>query len=173
MLFLLGKDMRRRLQAENDLADALAFRKAMEDSLVTGLRARDLARAHHLRQPGVLRDGRLSPPRNCWATARRRPTGRPSWPTNTSSGRTCAWPGRHVPPREGFESVFMRKDGARFPVLIIEAPLINAHGLQTGWMSAVLDISEQRRVEELSRAAARSGCRPPPGWPPSARWPRC
>ena len=47
----------------------------------------------------------------------------------------------------------MRKDGARFPVLIIEAPLINAHGLQTGWMSAVLDISEQRRVEELSRAS--------------------
>jgi two-component system sensor histidine kinase DctS len=38
-------------------------------------------------------------------------------------------------------------------VLIIEAPLINATGLQTGWMSAVLDISEQRRVEELSRAS--------------------
>jgi FixJ family two-component response regulator len=59
----------------------------------------------------------------------------------------------NAPPREGFESVFMRKDGTRFPVLIIEAPLINAHGLQTGWMSAVLDISEQRRVEELSRAS--------------------
>jgi two-component system, LuxR family, sensor histidine kinase DctS len=49
--------------------------------------------------------------------------------------------------------MFMRKDGTRFPVLIIEAPLINAQGLQTGWMSAVLDISEQRRVEELSRAS--------------------
>jgi two-component system sensor histidine kinase DctS len=47
----------------------------------------------------------------------------------------------------------MRQDGTRFPVLIIEAPLINAQGLQTGWMSAVLDISEQRRVEELSRAS--------------------
>lgn len=42
VLVLLGKDMRRRLRAEHDLADALAFRKAMEDSLVTGLRARDL-----------------------------------------------------------------------------------------------------------------------------------
>ena len=58
-----------------------------------------------------------------------------------------------VPPREGFESEFMRKDGTRFPVLIIEAPLINAQGLHTGWMSAFLDISEQRRVEELSRAS--------------------
>ncbi|MDB5943039.1 MAG: putative histidine kinase, classic [Ramlibacter sp.] len=38
-------------------------------------------------------------------------------------------------------------------MLVIEAPLINAQGLQTGWMSAVLDISEQRRVEELSRAS--------------------
>jgi two-component system sensor histidine kinase DctS len=33
-----------------------------------------------------------------------------------------------MPPREGFESEFMRKDGTRFPVLIIEAPLINAQG---------------------------------------------
>ena len=38
---LLAKDMRRRQRVESDLADALAFRKAMEDSLVTGLRARD------------------------------------------------------------------------------------------------------------------------------------
>ena len=47
----------------------------------------------------------------------------------------------------------MHKDGSRFPVLIIEAPLINVLGRQTGWMSALLDISEQRRVEELQRAS--------------------
>ena len=47
----------------------------------------------------------------------------------------------------------MRKDGTRFRVLIIEAPLINAQGVQTGWMSAFLDVSEQRRVEELSRTS--------------------
>jgi len=58
-----------------------------------------------------------------------------------------------LPPREGFEAVFMRKDGTRFRVLIIEAPLINAQGVQTGWMSAFLDVSEQRRVEELSRTS--------------------
>ncbi|HEY4664926.1 MAG TPA: ATP-binding protein, partial [Comamonas sp.] len=57
------------------------------------------------------------------------------------------------PPREGHESVFMRKDGTRFPVLIFEAPLINAQGQQTGWMSAFIDITEQRRMEELSRAS--------------------
>jgi two-component system sensor histidine kinase DctS len=37
-----GKDMPASPAAERDLAEALAFRKAMEDSLVTGLRARDL-----------------------------------------------------------------------------------------------------------------------------------
>jgi two-component system sensor histidine kinase DctS len=59
----------------------------------------------------------------------------------------------NVPPREGFESVFMRQDGERFPVLIIEAPLISVQGEQTGWMGAVIDISEQRRIEEVSRAS--------------------
>ena len=43
VLFLLGRDTRKRLLVEHDLSEALAFRKAMEDSLVTGLRARDLA----------------------------------------------------------------------------------------------------------------------------------
>jgi hypothetical protein len=66
----------------------------------------------------------------------------------------------------------MRKDGTRFPVLIIEAPLINAQGLHTGWMSAFLDISEQRRIEEL-RAPRKSACRPRRAWPRWARWPRC
>jgi two-component system sensor histidine kinase DctS len=59
----------------------------------------------------------------------------------------------NAPPREGYESVFMRKDGTHISVLIIEAPLINVLGQQTGWMSAFLDITEQRRVEELSRAS--------------------
>jgi two-component system, LuxR family, sensor histidine kinase DctS len=39
---LLARDVRRRAEAERGLAEALAFRKAMEDSLVTGLRARDM-----------------------------------------------------------------------------------------------------------------------------------
>lgn len=152
VLFLLGHDMRRRQQAEQDLADALAFRKAMEDSLVTGLRARDL-------------QGRTTyvNPAFCEMVGFRaeellgRGTPAPYWPPELADEyrkrQEIRLASRHAPPREGYESVFMRKDGTRFPVLIIEAPLINAHGLQTGWMSAVLDISEQRRVEELSRAS--------------------
>ena len=43
VLFLLARDTRRRIKVEHDLSEALAFRKAMEDSVLTGLRARDLA----------------------------------------------------------------------------------------------------------------------------------
>jgi two-component system sensor histidine kinase DctS len=80
----------------------------------------------------------------------------PYWPTELAheyQRRQAVRLAGATPPREGFESVFMRKDGSRFPVLIFEAPLINAQGLQSGWMSAFIDISEQRRVEELSRAS--------------------
>ena len=57
----------------------------------------------------------------------------------------------NVPPREGYETTFMRRNGERFPVMIYEAPLVDVQGRQAGWMSAVLDLSDQRRVEELSR----------------------
>jgi two-component system sensor histidine kinase DctS len=152
VLVLLTRDARRRLQAEHDLADALAFRKAMEDSLVTGLRARDLqGRTTYVNpafcamvgfdQEELLGQG----------------TPAPYWPPELADEyqkrQEVRLAGQHAPPREGFESEFMRKDGSRFPVLIIEAPLINALGVQTGWMSAFLDMSEQRRIEELSRAS--------------------
>jgi two-component system sensor histidine kinase DctS len=35
--------------------------------------------------------------------------------------------------------------------MIYEAPLVDGQGRQNGWMSAVLDLSAQRRVEEISR----------------------
>ena len=151
VLALLGKDIRRRLKAERDLADALAFRKAMEDSLVTGLRARDLEGQTTYVNPAFCGMVGFS------AEELTRPhLPAPYWPpalVDEYQQRQAIRLAGNVPPREGFESVFMRKDGSLFPVLIIEAPLINAQGVQTGWMSAFLDISEQRRVQELSRAS--------------------
>jgi two-component system sensor histidine kinase DctS len=152
VLVMLGKDMRRRLRAEHDLADALAFRKAMEDSLVTGLRARDLQGRITYVNPAFCAMVGFGPEELLGHG-----TPAPYWPPELADEyqkrQDVRLAGQHAPPREGFESMFMRKDGSRFPVLIIEAPLINAGGLQTGWMSAFLDISEQRRIEELSRAS--------------------
>ncbi len=148
---LLARDMRRRQRVESDLADALAFRKAMEDSLVTGLRARD-------------NQGRITyiNPAFCemvgFTSKELLGHGIPApyWPpemVDEYGKRQALRLAGNAPPREGVESVFMRKNGERFTVLIFEAPLINATGQQTGWMSAVLDVSEQRRIEELSRAS--------------------
>ena len=152
VLAMLGKDMRRRLRAERDLADALAFRKAMEDSLVTGLRARDLLGRITYVNPAFCEMVGFGPEELLGHG-----TPAPYWPPELADEyekrQEVRLTGQHAPPREGFESFFMRKDGSRFPVLIIEAPLINALGIQTGWMSAFLDISEQRRIEELSRAS--------------------
>jgi two-component system, LuxR family, sensor histidine kinase DctS len=150
VLALLGKDIRRRLRAERDLAEALAFRKAMEDSLVTGLRARDLAGTTTYVNPAFCQMVGFS------AAELTQSGPAPYWPTaqiDEYTQRQAIRLAGTAPPREGFESVFMRKDGSLFPVLVIEAPLINAEGRQTGWMSAFLDMSEQRRVEEQSRAS--------------------
>ena len=152
VLVMLGRDMRRRQRVELDLADALAFRKAMEDSLVTGLRARD-------------NEGRITyvNPAFCemvgFDSKELVGSGIPSapyWPSemvDEYGQRQALRLAGNAPPREGIESVFMRKNGERFPVMIFEAPLINALGEQTGWMGAVLEVSEQRRVEEVSRAS--------------------
>lgn len=151
VLVVLVRDNRRRLRAERDLADALAFRKAMEDSLVTGLRARDLEGRITYVNPAFCDMVGFSAQELLGHSA-----SAPYWPpehVDEYRQRQAIRLAGHTPPREGFESVFMRKDGTRFPVLIIEAPLINAQGQHTGWMSAFLDISEQRRVEELSRAS--------------------
>ena len=151
VVVLLVRDSRRRLKAEHELAEALAFRKAMENSLITGLRARD-------------REGRITyvNPAFCAMVGFSaeeligQSAPMPYWPPEMAGEyqqRQAIRLAGNAPPREGYESVFMRRDGARFPVLIIEAPLIGAQGEQSGWMSAILDISEQRRVEELSRAS--------------------
>jgi len=151
VLVLLGRDMRRRQRVEHELADALAFRQAMENSLITGLRARDM-------------QGRITyvNPAFCQMVGYRADqlvgTGVPFpwWPTELADEygqRQAVRLAGQVLPREGYESVFERSDGTRFPVLIIEAPLLDAQGVQTGFMGAILDLTEQRHIEELNRAS--------------------
>ncbi len=151
VLIVLVRDNRRRLRAERDLGDALAFRKAMEDSLITGLRARDLQGRISYVNPAFCAMVGFS------AEELLGQSFAPYWPPELAEEyvrrQAKRLAGAIPAAREGHESVFMRKDGTRFPVLIFEAPLINAQGQQTGWMSAFIDITEQRRMEELSRAS--------------------
>ena len=151
VLAVLVRDNRRRLRAERDLGDALAFRKAMEDSLITGLRARDLQGRISYVNPAFCAMVGFSAEELLGLSFA------PYWPPELAQEyvhrQAKRLAGAIPSAREGHESVFMRKDGTRFPVLIFEAPLINAQGQQTGWMSAFIDITEQRRMEEMSRAS--------------------
>lgn len=145
---LLVHDVRRRARAERRLASELALRRAMEDSLLTGLRARDP-------------EGRITYVNPAFCTmvgfAAEELIGQalpPYWPPEQRSLYAERWAERlagQLPPREGFETIFMRADGERFPVMVFEAPLVDAAGRPAGWMSAVLDVSAQRRAEELAR----------------------
>ena len=159
VLVLLARDTRRRLKAEFELAETLAFRKAMEDSVITGLRARDLRGRLTYVNPAFCEMVGFSAEELMAGPGHRDAPGMPEapyWPTELAheyQQRQAHRLAGGMPPREGFESIFMRKDGSRFPVLIFEAPLLNAQRVQTGWMSAFIDLSEQRRIEELSRAS--------------------
>ena len=158
VVVLLVRDVRKRAGAEAALAESLAFRKAMEDSLVTGLRARDLEGRITYANPAFCKMvGR--PPHELLGLALQ-----PYWPPELVDYYTARQAQRLArledgnarkdlvqEAREGFETVFMRANGERFEVLIFEAPLVDGTGVQTGWMSAVVDVSGQRRVEELSR----------------------
>jgi two-component system sensor histidine kinase DctS len=149
---LLARDVRRRAQAEQDLAEALAFRKAMEDSLVTGLRARDLEGRITYVNPAFCTMVGFEPHELIGKTIGSHSP--PYWPPEMVQEYTQRQQVRlsgTLPPREGFETTFMRRNGERFPVMIYEAPLVDREGRQAGWMGAVLDLSDQKRVEELSR----------------------
>lgn len=147
-LWALRRHIQRRLAAEQALRAEHAFRKAMEDSVQTGLRARDL-------------DGRITyvNPAFCtmfgWSAEEligRKPP-MPYWveeeieATRALHDRILAGEG----PERGFEVPFKRRNGEIFTALIHEAPLIDDKGRQTGWMSSIIDISDQKRAADLAR----------------------
>jgi len=150
VVVLLARDVRKRARAEGALADALAFRKAMEDSVVTGLRARDLQGRTTYVNPAFCAMVGFGPDE----LVDHNPP--PYWPPEQlaeyqqrQDARLASAPGAHS--REAFETTFVRKSGERFPAMVFEAPLLDSAARHTGWMSAVLDLSAQRRVEEVSR----------------------
>jgi two-component system sensor histidine kinase DctS len=140
--------IQRRLFAEQALRSEHAFRKAMEDSLTVGMRARDLegrvtyANPAFCQMVGFRVEELLgvSPPMPYWA---------PEEMEQTQALHNAVMEGNA--PREGFEIRFMRKDGSRFDALVYEAPLIDADGRHTGWMGSIVDVTARKHAEELAR----------------------
>ncbi len=154
VVVFLARDVRLRAGAEGALAEALAFRKAMEDSLATGLRARDLSGRITYVNPAFCQMVGFT------AAELQNSESPPYWPPELAAKyesqqrvRLARKADEQAPQesREGFETIFVKRGGERISVLIFEAPLVDGSGRHTGWMSAALDISAQRRAEELAR----------------------
>jgi two-component system sensor histidine kinase DctS len=146
-LVALWRHIARTIAAENALRQQMAFRTAMENSLLTGLRARDLEGRVTYVNPAFCRMVGLpaeellgkKPPMPYWA---------PEAMAEYEQRFRKVLSGQATPQ---FETVFQRADGVRVPVLVFEAPLVDSHGRHTGWMSSILDITDRKRAEELSR----------------------
>ncbi|MFL6675572.1 MAG: ATP-binding protein [Massilia sp.] len=146
-LATLWRHIARTIAAESALRQQMAFRTAMENSLLTGLRARDLqgrvtyvnpAFCQMVGLPAAELIGKV-PPMPYWA---------PEAVAEYEQRFARVLAGMATPQ---FETVFQRSDGVRVPVLVFEAPLVDSRGRQTGWMSSILDITDRKRAEELNR----------------------
>jgi two-component system sensor histidine kinase DctS len=146
-LVALWRHIARRLAAEGALRQQRAFRTAMENSLVTGLRARDLEGRVTYVNPAFCQMVGL-PPEELIGKAPPMPYWAPEAMAEYQQRLDRVLAG-HVTPQ--FETTFRRADGERIPVLIFEAPLVDSKGQQTGWMGSILDISDRKRAEELNR----------------------
>ena len=147
-IWQLRRQLQRRQAAEHALHKESTFRKAMEDSLLTGLRARDLSGRVTYVNPAFCRMVGYSaeelvghlPPMPYWD---------PEHLERTQELHELIMAGGTPP--EGMEVRLRRKDGSRLDAQIFEAPLIDGEGRHSGWMGSVLDITEQKRAEELAR----------------------
>jgi PAS domain S-box-containing protein len=149
-LLALWRHTRFRSQAEEALIAETAFRRAMENSMLTGMRVIDMEGKITYVNPAFCRMigwdesdllGR-SPPY-------------PYWPPDQHdiqkrqmdillSGST---------PTSGLEMDAQRRDGSRFTARLYVSPLLDQRGVQTGWMTSMTDITEPKRVREALAAA--------------------
>ena len=152
-LWSLWKHTRQRFEAQQALYAEAFFRRAMENSVLIGMRVLDMSgRITHVN------------PAFCRMTG---------WDETDLVGKTSPfpyWPRDNYPemqrqldmtlrgkaPSSGFELRVRRKDGSLFHARLYVSPLIDSAGRQTGWMSSMTDITEPKRArEELAAAHER------------------
>lgn len=146
-LWALWRDILGRQAAETALRTEIAFRKAMENSLVTGLRVRSM-------------DGRLVYVNSAFCemigSTQEQLIGQ-KIPFSFWTLEAFEDFSKDVSHKEksealnGFETVYKHTNGQRIPVLIYESALMDENGTQTGWMGSILDITERKRTEQILR----------------------
>lgn len=150
MLIANWRHTRRRMQAQQALMAETNFRRAMENSMLTGMRALDMhGRITYVNAAFCQMTG--------WNEAEL--VGRtppfPYWPEEDREllaqrlddeihGRTI---------QGGFQVRVKRKDGSLFDARLYVSPLIDPKGHQTGWMTSMTDITEPTRIREQLQAS--------------------
>ena len=146
--WLMRRQVRQVMQAESAWRNEVAWRSAMQDSALVGLRARD-ADGCLLYVNRTFCDMVGLPPERLIGA---RPP-MPYWPADAReeialrSQRNLAG---HAP-REGYEATWCLPDGKPLTVMVFESPLIDASGQQIGWMGSILDISARKELAERER----------------------
>ncbi|MFT4103844.1 MAG: PAS domain S-box protein [Burkholderiaceae bacterium] len=152
-IYAVAHDTTRRKQAETALAAETAFRRAMDDSMLTGMRATDLqgritfvnrAFCKMLGFDSAELVGQAAP--------------YPYWPLieQDEHARHLSVILRGESPAGGFKMRAWRKDGSTIDVRMYVSPLVDSRGQQTGWMTSMTDITEPNRIrEELAAAHER------------------
>ena len=152
---LLGnwRHTRRRVQAQQALISETNFRRAMENSMLTGMRALDLQGRITYVNPAFCQMTGLT---ESELVGRTPPF--PHWPEGeivTLMARLDDELHGRTPPG-GFEVRVQRKSGHIFDARMYVSPLIDPRGQQTGWMTSMTDITEPKRIrEELSASYER------------------
>ena len=153
MLLGTWRHTRRRVQAQQALISETNFRRAMENSMLTGMRALDLQGRISYVNPAFCQMTGLSEGELVGSTA---PF--PHWPESefdTLMARLDDELHGRTPPG-GFEVRVKRKNGEIFDARMYVSPLIDPRGQQTGWMTSMTDITEPKRIrEELSASYER------------------
>ena len=150
MLIGTWRHTRRRVQAQQALIAETNFRRAMENSVLTGMRAMDMkgrityVNAAFCQMTGWHEDELVghTPPFPYWPDEDRDTLQQKL--TQELQGDTTS---------SGFQVRVKRKGGEIFDARMYVSPLIDARGQQTGWMTSMTDITEPNRVREQLSAA--------------------
>lgn len=150
LLLANWRHTRRRIQAQDALVRETAFRRAMENSILTGMRSLDLqgrityVNAAFCRMTGWSEEelvGKTAP--------------FPYWPEDDHAmlkARLADELAGRIDPA-GIQFRVKRKDGSLIDARLYVSPLIDAFGQQTGWMTSMTDITEPNRVREQLAAS--------------------
>ncbi len=150
MLLGTWRHMRRRSQIQGALVQETNFRRAMENSMLTGMRALDM-------------EGRITyvNPAFCAMTgfSEHELVGRlppfPHWPADRleENARLLQQELQGRSPAGGIEVKILRKDGTQFDSRMYVSPLVDGRGQQTGWMTSVTNITEAKRIRDQLSAS--------------------